>query len=338
MKRTIVFSCLAILALAIFVSAVAVEIKPIQSKSLSSGNNVCEYYHNEFSTGEKDIITVNGATLNVEYLGNKEWKVNDYQGTLVNHDFFVNNKNSKLKGVRFDFSFMDQYQPEGNLGLTEQDYYPWDCQGYSQSTGFVSTINIKEGWNLVPFDISLRDCSYALEGELCKEDILVSYLYIPSLNKYMTEQEIQKNQNDPAIRNYFSEENEFSLQKSSKWIYIKPGIGNKKVIGHFGAYIPYRNQYLDQGTFKLKSGWNFLFVDAFMVYDDSWNENPLSLSDIKGDCTIQNVYRWDYFSQKWTPLNEEFDDDMVGDGFVVKVANDCTLKYNADISNPPTLP
>ena len=134
---------------------------------------------------------------------------NDYEGKLQNHDFFNYNQNSKLKGLRFDFNVMADHQPEGNFGLTEQDYYPWDCQGFSQSTGMISEVKIKAGWNLVPWDISLRDCSYALNGELCKNDVLVSYFYISTLNKFYTEEEFENEYNtNPALKEFFSEEND----------------------------------------------------------------------------------------------------------------------------------
>jgi hypothetical protein len=238
---------------------------------------------------------------------------------------------------------MDQNNPGGNIGLREQDYYPWDCQGYSQSTGLVSEIKIKEGWNLVPTGISLRDCYYALEGELCKDDVLVSYIYIPTLNKYLTHEEIEKKQEDPQIKTYFSEENEFTVQKSSEWIYVKPGSGNKKVIGTFGAYIPYRNEYLKNGAFKLKNGWNFLFVDAFMVYDDNWKESPLSLNDIKGNCNILDSYVWLNDQQKWYKdskyLDADFGKEWIGNGMIVKVSNNCNLGSSSSNSiNPPQIP
>jgi len=335
----LLFIILSLLSLDVFVSAVVFEINPKQSSSLNYGNNVCEYYQRRFSSGESETITINGVPLNIKYLGNGEWQLNDYQGEIKNHDFFIYNENINLRGVRFDFDMEQRSFNEGFFALTEQDYYPWDCQGYSKSTGLISEIKIKEGWNLVPFDISLRDCHYALNGELCKDDVLVSYFYVSTLNKYFTEGELEKEyETNSALRNYFSEENEFTLQKSSKWIYVKPGSGNKKVIGRFGAYIPYRNQYLNSGTFKLKQGWNFIFVDAFMIYDDSWQENPLSMDDITGTCNIEKVYLWDPFDQQWIQVKGKFDDDMVGYGVIVKVTEDCTLGYSGGTTTPPTLP
>ena len=352
-KIILLISLMLLVGLVVFVSALS-EIKPQQSKSLNSGNGICEHYQKEFSIGEKDLITINGATLNIEYLGDKNWKVNDYEGKLQNHDFFTSNQNPNLKGVRFDFSFMDQHQPGCNFGLTEEDYYPWDCQGYSRATGLVSEIKIKDGWNLVPLDISLIDCGYALNGELCKDDVLVSYIYLPALKKYFTEEELEELEkeyrtnpdlkNNADLRDCFSEENEFALQKSSKWIYVKPGVGNKKIIRKFGE-VQYRNQFLNNGAFRLNKGWNFLFVDAFMVYDDDWNENPLSLEDMKGNCTFQSAYLWDAQNQQWKAIANLGDKNIlkngggVGAGFIVKIANDCSLGYNGgETATPPVLP
>jgi len=340
-KYILPIALLLLVGFTILVSAVVFEINPQKSNTLNSGNSVCEYYQNEFSNGEQETITINGASVNVEYLGDKNWKVNDYEGKLKNHDFFTYNQDSKLKGIRFDFSYMGDYQPDGNFGLTEQDYYPWDCQGYSQSTGMISEIKINEGWNMVPWDISLRDCYNALNGELCKDDVLISYYYIPPLNKYFTEEELEKEyESNSILKEYFSEDNEFTLQKSSKWIYVKPGAGNKKVIGHFGAHIPYRNQYLDNNAYRLRSGWNFLFIDAFMVYDDTWSENPMSFSDFSGSCNIENVYLWDFFEQDWMKITGEIDDDIVGYGIIIKVTDDCSFGYSTigDGTTPPQLP
>ena len=325
-----------------FVSAVVHEIETRETKTLTSNNGICEYYQKEFSLGEEDSISVNGETLNIEYFGNKIWELNDYNGELKNHDFFVNNEKENLKSVRLDFSFMSNQQSEGNFGLTEQDYYPWDCQGYSKSTGMISEVKIGKGWNLIPWTTSLRDCYYALEGELCKDDVLVSYYYVPLLNKYFTETELEKEyESNSELQDYFDEENEFILMKSSKWIYVKPSGRGKQVIGNFGAYIPYRNKYLDNNVYRLSEGWNFLFVDAFMIYSDDWKENPLSLDDMKGSCDIEKVYLWDYFDQEWMKIDGELDDDMVGMGIVVKVSDDCALGWSGSGSSgngPPGFP
>lgn len=333
---------LVLVGVAVFVSALN-KINPQPSKSLNSGNGVCEYYHKKFSVGEKDSITINGATLNIEYLGNEKWKLNDYEGNLRNDAFFVHNQNPNLRGVRFDFSFMGQ--SEDNFGLKEVEYYPWDCQGWSESTGMISEIKIKEGWNLVRCDLILKDCYYALSGELCKDDVLVSYIYIPALNKYFREEELEEQYDtDPVIRDFFDQ---YCGQQSSKWIYVKPGAGHKKLIDSFGAYIPGRNLILDKREYpyRLKQGWNLVFVHAFMVYNDSWEEDPLSLEDMKGNCEFQSAYVWDAENQKWRTTDNFLNDknilknEGVGTGFIVKVVNDCTLGYKVEeIPGPPILP
>lgn len=349
-KVLIVFGLLILISLS-FVFALSEvypqqTINPQQTKSLNSKNGVCEYYQKEFSIGEQERISINGIRVDIEYLGDGNWKINNYKGELRNHGFFTSNQNSKLKGVRFDFSFMADHQPDGNFGLTEQDYYPWDCQGYSSSTGMISEINVGEGWNLVPMGISLRDCNYALQGELCKDDVLVMYYYIPELNEYKTAEDIEREaRTNQAIEDYFDDETNPSIFFSSKWIYVKPGSGNKKVIGDFGAYIPYRNQYLTDNSFELNKGWNFIFVDAFMVYDDDWQESPLSLSDMEGECDILKAYGWDNHEisggGNWDriELDYKFSEVSLGSGFVVKVSDDCYFGLPAHtVEPPPVLP
>jgi hypothetical protein len=348
MKRIIlvtIFGFLFIAGLVSYVSAITKEISLTNTKILNSQNNICEYYEKQFSNGETENIQVNGVSLSITFKGENKWKLNDWEGEVKNHGFFVYNENKNLQGVRFDFSGMGQYSPEGNFKINELKYYPWDCQGYSKSTGLISEVKIAQGWNLVPTTTPLRDCYYAHQGELCKEDVLVSYIYIPTLNKYFTEEEIEKNLNDPAIREYFSEENELNFMKASKWIYVKKGSGNKKVIGNFGAYIPYRNEYLENDAIRLYRGWNFLYVDAFMVFDDNWQENPLSLNDMKGSCNIEKAYIWDFENQQWGTITNLLDDKRilkeeggVGGGFVVKVLGDCALGNGDNPISPPELP
>jgi hypothetical protein len=322
------------------------EISLVETETLNSENGICEYYEVEFNTNDEDTISINGVDLNIKYLGNKIWNLNGWEGEIKNDDFFTRNDESRLNSVRFDFSGMGQYSPDGNFKISEQTYYPWDCQGYSQSAGLVSEMEVNEGWNLVPYSsFSLRDCSYALEGELCVQDILVTYIYIPGLNKYFTEEEIEKEyDSNPVLKDYFSEESEFALLKSSKWIYIKPGSGNKKVIGNFGAYIPYRSQYLDDnpdGQYRLRSGWNFLFIDAFMGYDDNWDINPLSIDEMKGSCNIERAFIWDWQDQAWVDMYVEGPDifaEFFGAGFVMKVSDDCAFGSSGSGVSPPGLP
>ena len=156
MKKAIIIGLILVIGLVGVINAIS-EIQRTETNTLTSKNNICEYYQKEFSTGETDTITINGETLNIEYLGDKNWKVNNYEGVLTGHSFFVLNEKSSLKGVRFDFSFMDQNMPDGNFGLREQDYYPWDCQGYSSSTGLVFELDIREGEKA--FEVNQGDAS-----------------------------------------------------------------------------------------------------------------------------------------------------------------------------------
>lgn len=329
---------------AFFVSATPPEVNIHSTTSLTFGNDRCEYYHHTFSQGDSEILTINGASLSIAYLGDGEWQLNDYQGEVVNNNFFVHNSDARLKGVRFSFySLGGRGFRDGVFGLTEQDYYPWDCQGHS-SRGLVQDVKVEEGWNLVPFTaISLRDCSYALEGELCQDDILASYIYYPPANRYFSLDELEEAaESDSDVMDYFSDES--VSEHLSYWIYVKPGAGDKKLIGRFGSRADSgRDDTLNNGILRLKKGFNFMFLNAFMAYDDDWREAPLSMEDMKGSCEFEGFFLWvnEYPDQGWlsVDIQEEIHGDAVfGHGIVLEVDEDCALGYGeGEVLTPPTI-
>jgi hypothetical protein len=342
MKKIFLFMFLGIFLLSVSLVFGLDEIQTVHTLNLQSGNGVCEYYQNLFAEGETESININGEALEITYLGNDRWSIGDYEGELKNNDFFISDPRPALKGVEFDFSFMTDFDPEGNLGITEQYYYPFDCQGQSPSTGLVVELKISDGWNLVPFGTNVKGCSYSSGDELCKDDVLVEYYYLPTGREYMTEEQIERELEKGNFREYFSEENEPTMRLASKWIYVKPGSGDKKLMMNvIGAYIPYRAQYLENRVFNLYDGWNFLTVQDFMVYDDNWDDNELSLNDIKGNCDISEAFIWWAEGQEWdeVPLDGPFTSDLLGKGFIVKVSGDCFLgDSSSSTSSPPTLP
>jgi hypothetical protein len=97
--------------------------------------------------------------------------------------------------------------------ITERDYYPWDCQGYSSNSGAIVKIDINEGWNLIPRSVPFRECYYALENELCTEDVLISYLYNSKLNIFVKQDLNRRASIGAALKNYLSSADDFKLKK-----------------------------------------------------------------------------------------------------------------------------
>lgn len=95
------------------------------------------------------------------------------------------------------------------------------------------------------------------------------------------------------------------------------------------------------GLQKLKKGWNLLSITNSMYYDDNGKPNNLSPNKIKGSCQIEKAFIYDASQQSWISWGTEvasFDDDTIGLGWAVKVANDCQLSVKADVPAPPSIP
>ena len=356
-----------VLLIGVVVAAPASEINMVKGDSIVNGNGICESYENEFSAGESDVVSINGVSYTLELVESHR---------VADDDNYDSGVRWKVNGEEFDDLWNAMSEKNGGglhpsnhwndwensivlLSFDEKFGYRADCLGYSQSTGLVTEIEVSDGWNLVPYNSYAGDCS---DGMLCADDILVEYFYVPKMNEYFSKEDVEKigeelqekygNNNEEAMYGdekykdlveYLVDELNPGIRMASKWIYVKKGTGTKKIIDSFGAYIPYREDYLKprgDNYRNLFEGWNFLMVDAFMLYDDEWNYEPLSMGDMKGSCNFNGMYMWDANDQEWDSSGESsrFDSSDIGKGFLVKVSGDCVLGYDSSGLSVPGLP
>jgi len=365
MKKIFLIVLLGILLVGFVVAVPASEINMVKGKSIVNGNGICESYENEFSVGESDVVSVNGVNLNLELKSARAVERDGYQDNEI--VWVVNGVESDdlwnaLKDNGVDFGPSNNYINENSnvpLAFDEKFGYRADCLGYSESTGLVVEIEVSEGWNLVPYNSYAGDCS---EGMLCSDDILVEYFYVPKMNEYFSKEDVEVigneleekygNSNEASmvgdekygdLIEYVLDEMNPGIRIASKWIYVKEGTGTKKMIDSFGAYIPYREEYLNPRNDNYRNlfgGWNFVMVDAFMLYDDEWDYNPLSLGDMRGNCNFEEAYMWSVARQDWEVFGESnyFSSGDIGKGFLVKVSGDCVLGYDSSGLSVPGLP
>jgi len=80
---------------------------------------------------------------------------------------------------------------------------------------------------------------------------------------------------------------------------------------------------------SLEDGWNFVPITQDMEGN--------SLNDLGGDCDFEKTYYWNSKEQSWErlSLSQRFDDDMLYNGFVADVDDDCDFGWGAIITPPP---
>jgi hypothetical protein len=86
-----------------------------------------------------------------------------------------------------------------------------------------------------------------------------------------------------------------------------------------------------QVPWNLINGWNFIYITPEMIGD--------KISDIKGSCNIEKVYWWNE-NKEWDVLEveEQLHSGFVGEGFVLKVSEDCILGTDGSLISPPEIP
>lgn len=352
MKKLLTFMFIFLLGVSFMIYSVS---SAVNTNSLTCGNNICEKYEHNFDINGQDTVTIDGEEFNIKYIRRDNvdgflqtiWNVNGFEGADYEISNNVLNTNNKVRYLSGDFhtSSVSEKDETGSVKMYEQSYCPLDCLTERNDSGVYQhvrlfEISIFEGWNLLPLDVrSDMKCDLVSKGTLCEDDVLVEYVYVPSLGKYinldndavreLTEYELQK------VKEYFEDESNGNIV--AKWVYIKEGSGNKRITKqHFEG--DFDREILNQ--VKLSDGWNFLIVLPNMVYDKNEDPDTLSLNDFKGSCNIEEAHLFNPPRQNWEKfsLDQRFDDDFINLGFIVKVSEDCALGISSTGTSPPGLP
>jgi len=223
-----------------------------------------------------------------------------------------------------------------------------------------TTINISKGWNLLP--ISLISNAYGryngLEGQnRCSMNTIGQNIYYhsPLQNKYL-KIEAMDDYSWPDERNNVGLQNEFKAQHysiwgGSAWVYSKTDCIVKSDVGGgvSSAYgSPGSTKYYNTNGLTLKSGWNFVSINASMTYYER------TLAEIFDGCGAVKFNMWDAKAQNWkynptkifdtsdSVVTTPLDESQIFSTIVIKTTQDCQIMENVatggSSSSPPTLP
>ncbi|MBD3259901.1 hypothetical protein GF371_04705 [Candidatus Woesearchaeota archaeon] len=182
-----------------------------------------------------------------------------------------------------------------------------------------TVFRISKGWNLIPLGMignGRTTCFY-------NDEKTFSFFYEPLTKKFISER---------AERYYealYQKEPDF-MEDNKEKIIMGLGLGSMWFASPVDCEIlfemPSIPSDIDQELF---AGWNFRYVNEYL--------QDATLNRIRGDCSIEKAYYFDSENQEWELINanEELE---YGKGFIIKVAEDCTLDTVAQGMRPPSLP
>ena len=302
------------------------------SDDLDCGNNICEYYEEAFNEGDSDKITVNGEKLDIELISFDEpmsttWDINSHEGSLseIHNSYLRTLFETRVRLLGFS----------NQIFLKEEQYCPIDCINDKDTDNKIVEFEITPGWNLLNVNtvLILPQCKFASDNELCEDDIVHVFVWIPELSEYVDFKDMNSIPDDKMeFVDEFLEENYNLDYFISGWVYFKDAIENKKSPQ---TIFPSQRTLLDR--YELSEGWNFVSVLPSMVYDEDKNYDPLTLDEIRGDCEIDNLYF--FIDDEWEDglVNDEnlFGRSYVGKGMLIESQNDCNLGEGSINAPPP---
>ena len=193
----------------------------------------------------------------------------------------------------------------------------------------VIEINVRKGWNLVPFNsLNIKN-----DSGIQLNDIRVQYLYFTPINKYIQTYPEKGNdavaielQNSGIDQNWFTNNANFLLNLGA-WLYSDKS-GVLKIINNGDPLVNHKQV-------GLKTGWNFKTISLSMVNK--------KFSEVKGSCNILRVAEWKQDSQQWDVKDYadvaqvSISKGDVNEVAVFKVTSDCQFGDSSSIT-PPAIP
>lgn len=352
MKKLISLLLMVLMFSSISVFAVSV----VQTNSINTEpNGICEEFISKdiSNKGDKVSFSINGKTINVEYLGIRS-EYNEYSKNNEDLEIYnINGKethpwdhNTQFSNIIRAIVYGDNYYYENsdvanklyiaprNVGNFNEPkiaiYYSENEPGSESVDCADKKLKIQKGWNLLNFNYLLRDIG---------EENLFNRLYLfDSISK---EYVLYSKNNENLIINLDNKMQEFygsdeiALIFNSVWYYsdkeiIVPIFDNFKSNEELQEYINYYNKDF------ITSGWNLINVNEMMI--------GKSLYDLKGTCNIEKAYGWDTSTRNggyWNNLlDENIPEEALGMGFALKVSSNCKLDFtgSSNIPAPPSIP
>ncbi len=170
-------------------------------------------------------------------------------------------------------------------------------------------IKLYRGWNL----ISLPGKLVSFEGNGLQRKLL-GFVYLKEEQRYVTLKEAQR-----ILGSEFKEH----IATNAFWVYSYMDYTLKVKI----------DKEISFENIKLNPGWNLVPITEDMVGG--------YLSDLKGDCDFEKLYKWEAQEQSWEGIIEEyvFKYDGVNKGIIIKAKDYCTIGgVTITKLTPPVMP
>jgi len=168
--------------------------------------------------------------------------------------------------------------------------------------------------------------SYTLSSpNSCNYENLHYFLYDPSTGKYF-------NDRTSFTQNEGIEDYRFANEGGSIWVYSEDNCEMTIETYDISKAKDYK---------KLIKGWNFLAVTPEIANPEEYSGNDIEIRDFSGNCIIEKSYLFDSQKQEWAefPVSEEFYENIIGLGWLVKVSEECKLGTpTGGVEGPPVIP
>jgi|SRR3989338_10461566 len=218
------------------------------------------------------------------------------------------------------------------VGFAFSAYYPNEKKG---------SIIISKGWNLIP--IAIFELEKTPDSTVNINGLKYGYFYDRNSKKYILFYKDGRQLYNPDNSNGSWFEGDEDMQyalRGSFWAYSEnEGILNFK-------WNPANKNLFNVNNYKLKKGWNFLFVTPEMAIGTiGVPSTARSLNDINGKCVYEKIYSYKTNQGGWVNLINSLDNkQMLSEnsaqmyGLVIKVPDDCLMAVKDEILLPPQIP
>ncbi len=348
MKHFISLSILVLFSL-FLTSNVIAQSQPVESKSVTCSNSVCERTTIDLKIGEEKTTTINGTGYRFKLdrivkVPRKSILI-DENGSERTEEYFsydvyvsVNGKPAILSDkvseeLGFDVSINYNYE-EGKDPSTISIYISEDKVCMVPDCGFRVEHQFQEKWNLVPGYFFVSEEKLFNKGTCRVSDFKVIWGYNNMKREY-TKVFSGLTANYSDFKKAF--ENLQSLPgKDSKLLYLTPLNSywvyskNKcslvsELPSAYENFISYFSSMNSSTNYSLLSGWNFWFGDQA--------NKGKPLEEIKGTCEIEKAYKFNASNQQWEKTSSV---PGFEEALLFKAKNSCMLKEKETI--PPSLP
>ncbi|MBW2987131.1 hypothetical protein KY336_01145 [Candidatus Woesearchaeota archaeon] len=183
-----------------------------------------------------------------------------------------------------------------------------------------TVFRINKGWNLIPYGMignGRTTCFYNDEKPF-------SFFYEP-LTKTFKQGRVEE-----FYEALYEKEAEW-MEENKDMIIMNFGLGTMWFASPVDCEILFEMPEIPaEIEHKLFKGWNFRYVEERLVGS--------TLEEVGRSCEIEKAYRFDSENQQWEKIGSREPLDEYAMGFIVKVADDCTLTAFNQGFIPPALP